>query len=60
MAENHDANIALLFLDEIAEGFPYIETVYAMITDQVLILTPETDILALVFGEGLEYTLGEN
>ncbi|MCL2704012.1 MAG: DUF4932 domain-containing protein [Defluviitaleaceae bacterium] len=60
MAENHDADIMFLLLDEIAAGFPYIEAVYSMITDHDLIFTPETDMLALIFGEGLEYSLGEN
>ena len=59
LVENHDENILFLLLEQAAGGFPYIETVFAMITDHDLLLTPESDILTLVFGEGLEYILGE-
>ena len=59
MVENHGADLLLQLTAEIASGFYNIETVYSMITDHVPILTPETDMLALFLGEGLEYTLGE-
>ena len=59
MVKNHDANLFHLLLAEIVGGFPYIETVYAMITDHEPIITPDTDLLALIFGEDLEYTLRE-
>ena len=59
MIENHDANLFQLLLAEIVGGFPYIETVFAMITEHEPFITPDTNLLTLVFGEDLEYTLGE-
>jgi len=59
MVENYDAELSHQLLGEIARGFPYIETVFAMITDHEIIFTPDTDILAIVLGENLEYELGE-
>jgi hypothetical protein len=59
MVENHDTDLLLLLIDEIVAGFRNIETVYSMITGHEPILTPETDMLTLILGEDIEYTLGE-
>jgi len=59
LVENHDKNLVHLLLGEMAGGFPYIELIYAKITDHDIIFTPDADILAMVLGEGIEYELGE-
>jgi len=59
MVENHDVLLCHQLLGEITRGFPYIEAVFAMITEHETIFTPDTDILALILGENLEYELEE-
>ena len=59
LVENHEANLIHQLLMEITNGFPYIEAVFAMVTEHEPLFTVYSDIISLVLGEGVEYTLGE-
>lgn len=59
MVENHNAHLAFSLMSEISNGFPYIETVFAMITEHEPLITPETDLISVIMRRDVEYTLGE-
>ena len=59
MVEAHGDDLVPWLMTEIMRGFIYIETVYAMITEHEPIIVPGADIFALLFGEDVEYTMGE-
>ena len=57
MIENRDGNLLHLLLQQVAHGFPYIEHVFAMITDHEIMLEGLTigSILGVQYVKGEEY-----
>ncbi|MCL2620488.1 MAG: DUF4932 domain-containing protein [Defluviitaleaceae bacterium] len=59
MVENHEVDLVPLLFAEILGGFPYIEHVYAMITDHEIIGFNFDSIGGILGAFGIDYTLGE-